>query len=109
MNAATTSTLSSPDDRSSISDNLRTIEAIRAIRTSGADLRSRVHALLQAAGEEGFTDEEMALLLSTKAKQVWVSTVRVKRRELIAAGMVADSGAKRTGSSGALATVWRAL
>jgi hypothetical protein len=87
-------------------EDRRLIEAIRAVRERNCELRYRIHALLQAAAPDGFTDEEVAQLLSTFEKRVWMSSVRSTRRELVAAGMVADSQEKRPTSSGALARVW---
>ena len=65
------------------------------------ELRAKVFRYLLARGDEGATDEEMQLALEMNP-----STQRPRRGELVAAGVVCDSGRRRELRSGNKGTVW---
>lgn len=77
-----------------------TLAAI-SIEPSAPTLRARVLELLQKFGRVGMTDEQMQIAL-----QMNPSTERPRRLELVAAGLVMDSGRTRKTVSGRKATVW---
>lgn len=64
-------------------------------------LRRKVLEALQYSGAEGMTDEEMQGRLHLTG-----STQRPRRVELVAAGLVVDSGKRRAAESGRNAVVW---
>jgi predicted transcriptional regulator len=76
-------------------------EAAERIAPAAPTLRDRVLGVLRAAGLEGLTDEEITLRLGMSP-----STQRPRRIELVAAGLVRDSGRTRHTASGRRATVW---
>ena len=65
--------------------------------------RARALEALRAAGERGLTDFELAA--KTHLQQ---TSVGVRRKELVRAGLVEHSGVTRPAPSGAAAIVWRA-
>ena len=79
----------------------RSQEAARRIEGGADTLRARVLELLRAAGP--LTDEEMQERLPMPP-----NTQRPRRLELVARGLVEDSGTVRPTRSGRKATVWRA-
>lgn len=66
-----------------------------------ATLRDRVYNLI-ASSTEGATDEEVEIALGLKHQ-----TASARRRELVQAGRVVDSGSRRPTTSGRQAIVWR--
>lgn len=68
------------------------------------ELRAKVYRYLLAKGDEGATDEEMQIELGMNP-----STQRPRRGELVAAGLVVDSGRRRELRSGNKGTVWVAI
>lgn len=76
-------------------------KAADSIRGAATALRQRVLDLLRGMGAVGFTDEEMQVVLAMNP-----STQRPRRGELVALGLVVDSGRTRPTRSGRQATVW---
>jgi hypothetical protein len=64
-------------------------------------MRARVYAAIFGAGEYGFTDDELEVLLRMRG-----STVRPRRRELVLKGLIADAGFTRVTRSGRQAVVY---
>lgn len=79
----------------------RSQEAARSVEGGAATLRARVLDLLRRVGP--LTDEEMQERLPMPP-----NTQRPRRLELVAGGLVEDSGTTRPTRSGRQATVWRA-
>lgn len=77
------------------------IEAANRIESSANALRARVLEYLRARGQAGATDCEMQAALQMRHQ-----TQTPRRRELVLAGLVVDSGRKRATDSGRSATVW---
>jgi predicted ArsR family transcriptional regulator len=77
-------------------------DAALSILGSAAQSRLRVYNWLRQQ-HEGATDEEIAEALSMNP-----SSARPRRVELVAAGIVEDSGFRRRTHSGRKATVWSA-
>lgn len=78
--------------------------AAESVAGQAPSLRRAVYRALLEAGEGGCTDEEIQALLGLSG-----STQRPRRVELVEAGLVRDSGRKRTTGSGRLAVVWVAV
>lgn len=76
-------------------------EAADAIRPDSNRLRSVVYAAIRGAGPDGLTDEE-----GIERTGLSPSTYRPRRVELVAGGMVVDSGRTRKTASGRKAAVW---
>ncbi|MDF1551957.1 MAG: hypothetical protein P1P84_02790 [Deferrisomatales bacterium] len=72
-----------------------------AIEVNAGTLRAAVLDYIRAVGPSGATDEEIQNRLAMRA-----NTERPRRVELVEGGYVADSGRRRAGSSGYMATVW---
>ncbi len=79
-------------------------DAAEAIKPRATSLREQVFRVIQAAGENGLTDEEGQDLLALGG-----STFRPRRGELVEAGRVKDSGKRRPVRSGNAAVVWVAV
>ena len=77
------------------------LAAAEAIRPSAASLRMKVLGFIVARGGDGATDPEIQAALRMEG-----STQRPRRVELVDAGLVRDSGRKRTTASLRRATVW---
>jgi DNA-binding IclR family transcriptional regulator len=77
-------------------------DAALSVLSSAAQSRLRVFNFLKQC-PEGCTDEEIAEALSMNP-----SSARPRRVELVAAGIVEDSGFRRRTKSGRKATVWSA-
>lgn len=75
--------------------------AADAIRPVAATIRERVERFFIERGPHGATDEECQLALGLRA-----DTERPRRRELVTAGLVRDSGKERPTTTGRAATVW---
>ena len=75
--------------------------AAEDIEPNAGTLRAKVFAALKGIGPVGYTDEELQNVLGMNP-----STQRPRRIELVAAGLVADSGTTRKTRSGRAATVW---
>lgn len=75
--------------------------AAHAIKPSAKALREQVFDFVKGRGERGATDEEIASCLKMSG-----NTERPRRRELVLAGRVIDSGKKRETESGLMATIW---
>lgn len=78
------------------------LDAALSVAADVPNLRDRVLACL-LAHPDGLTDEEMQAALSMNP-----NTQRPRRVELIEAGLVEDSGARRLTVAGRKAVVWRA-
>lgn len=65
--------------------------------------RARALAELRSAGEHGLTDFELAARTG-----IAQTSIGVRRKELVDAGFVRDSGRVRPAPSGSAAIVWRA-
>lgn len=78
------------------------VAAAQAIRSNAQTLRARVLEYLQSRGETGATDEEIQAGLGMAQ-----NTQRPRRVELVAGGLVIDSGKTWATASGRQATVWR--
>jgi transcription initiation factor IIE alpha subunit len=78
------------------------VAAAEAVGSSAATLRGLVLSYIRIRGEEGATDEEIAIALDMNP-----STARPRRVELERAGLIKKSG-HRPNRSGRLATVWSA-
>lgn len=76
-------------------------EAAEAIKPSAASLRMKVLDFIVARGSDGATDAEIQTALRMEG-----STQRPRRVELVDAGLIRDSGCKRTTASLRRATVW---
>lgn len=76
-------------------------DAALSMIPSAETLRMAVLAYIDEQGPAGATDEEIQLALSMEG-----NTERPRRRELVQAGVVADSGARRKTSTGRAAKVW---
>lgn len=77
--------------------------SVAADRTAGhaKDLRVRELAFIVSLGRHGATDDEGEAVLGLKPQ-----TYTPRRGELVALGLVEDSGRQRTTSSGRPAAVW---
>ena len=78
--------------------------AAKAIQPCAQTLRWSILACLRRHGEQGRTDLELEQELNMIG-----STVRPRRGELVAAGLVVDSGLTRPTASGRQAIVWRCV
>ncbi len=76
-------------------------EAARMAEPAAGTQRARVLGMLRGRGTSGATDEQIQLFLNMNP-----STQRPRRIELVAAGLVADSGRTRLTRSGRSAVVW---
>lgn len=72
------------------------------ITASTGKLRAQTLAWIADAGDEGLTDEQ-GIARSGLAANTW----RPRRVELVQAGRVVDSGARRRTRSGRFAVVWK--
>ena len=84
----------------SVRDSRTSAQAADGIRSGSARLRQQVLDLLRAS-PGGLTDEELQQRLEMNP-----STQRPRRGELVALGLVVDSGRTRPTRSGRQATVW---
>lgn len=75
--------------------------AARRVAPFASAQRERIFAAIQAAGPRGMTDAETEALLGVRT-----STLTPRRGELVSAGRIIDSAARRPTPSGAPATVW---
>lgn len=75
--------------------------AARRIRGAVTGLRDRVLAFLATCGADGATDEEGETALKMKPQ-----TYTPRRGELVKAGLVVDTGRRRSTTSGRPAAVW---
>ena len=64
-------------------------------------LSSQVLSVIKAAGDHGVTNDEVETRLDLRHQ-----TVSPRRRELVLAGVITDSGERRKTRSGRTATVW---
>lgn len=71
------------------------------MRTTRDSQRQRVYDAIAAAGHYGRTDEELQTALSLDG-----NTQRPRRRELVLAGVVVNSGKGRTSAKGQRCAVW---
>jgi hypothetical protein len=78
------------------------IEAAEQIGSSAAALRAKVYHFIAERGDHGATDDECQLGLKLQG-----STQRPRRIELVARGLIVDSGMTRLTTSGRKAIVWR--
>lgn len=78
------------------------VAAAEQIKESASTLRMRVYQYLQSV-PNGSTDEEMQTGIPMPQ-----NTQRPRRGELVATGLVIDSGKRRKTTSGRMATVWEA-
>ena len=78
--------------------------AAKAIKPCAQTLRWQVLGCLKRSLEYGCTDHEIQTQLGMDP-----STERPRRGELVAAGLVVDSGFVRPTPSGRMATVWRVV
>jgi hypothetical protein len=69
--------------------------------TPASGLRGRVLAFIMAKGADGATDDEGESELGIKPQ-----TYTPRRGELVAMGLVVDSGVRRATGSGCRAVVW---
>jgi len=76
-------------------------DAAEAVRPDANRLRSVVYAAIRGAGPDGLTDEE-----GIGRTGLSPSTYRPRRVELVAGGMVRESGRTRKTASGRKAAVW---
>ena len=76
-------------------------EAAAAIKPKMATLQQRVLDTIKSAGSAGLTDEQVRTLTGLQH-----STETPRRIELVAKGLVKDSGRTRKTRSGRSATVW---
>jgi predicted ArsR family transcriptional regulator len=72
-------------------------EAAKSMAGKASTIRSKVHELLKS---ESLTDEEIAIRLNLSG-----STARPRRIELVQAGLVVQTGTRKT-ASGRSAAVW---
>ncbi len=77
-------------------------EAAAGMRVRSGTARRHVVTALHSIGERGRTDEELQWLLGMSP-----STERPRRLELVQAGYVVDTGARRPTASGARSIVWK--
>ena len=75
--------------------------AAESMRSSAPPLRERVLKLIRNAGSRGLTDDEIEVITGLRHQ-----TASARRRELVLAGKVRDSGGRRRTRSGRGATVW---
>ena len=85
----------------SVRDSRTSARAADSIRGAANALRQRVLDYLRERPMSGGTDEEMQVVLDMNP-----STQRPRRGELVALGLVVDSGRTRPTRSGRQATVW---
>lgn len=79
-------------------------EARRSIERTAPTMADRVLAFVRARGARGCTDEEAELALGLRSQ-----SYTPRRRELVQAGLVLDSGQRRATTSGRAAVVWVAV
>lgn len=79
-------------------------QAAAAIQPNAATLRAAVLRYLNQRGGRGATDQEIQMALNMGG-----DTERPRRGELVAGGLVEDSGFTRKTSTGREATVWVAV
>lgn len=75
--------------------------AAQRIARPAKDIRARVLAFIVSQGPHGATDDEGEAVLKIKPQ-----TYTPRRGELVALGLVADSGKRRNTESGRPAAVW---
>ncbi len=78
--------------------------AIALSESRRATLRALVLRYLLVIGDIGATDEQIQIFLHMNG-----NTERPRRCELLEAGLIADSGARRLTKSGLYAVVWKAV
>lgn len=78
------------------------VEAARQVKGIAAAQRAEVFAFILNRGELGSTDEECQQGLTMQG-----SSQRPRRCELVASGVVVDSGQTRITTSGRKAVVWK--
>ena len=76
-------------------------EAANSIAKKAPSMRTLVLAEIKNAGDSGLTDAEIESVLRMRHQ-----TASARRRELVLAGLVIDSGERRVGASGRKAAVW---
>lgn len=84
-----------------VASSTTSLEAAEHIAESAKSLRARVLEALKTGPK---TDEELQLYLDMNP-----STERPRRIELVAKGLVLDSGERRTTKSGRKAVLWKAV
>lgn len=77
------------------------IEAAESIQLSAETLRAQALAYIRARGADGATDDEVQHAMNMNG-----STERPRRCELVARGLIRDSGRVRKTRSGRAAIVW---
>ena len=78
--------------------------AARMVRHRTPNQRARVLAAIRAAGPSGLTDDE-----GERQTGLRPQSYTPRRGELVAAGLVRDSGKRRPTASGCPAAVWLAV
>lgn len=76
-------------------------QAAESITECAASMRARVLAFIVSMGDYGATDDEIQIALIMAG-----NTERPRRRELVKAGDIVESGATRATTSGRAAVVW---
>lgn len=76
----------------------------RAAAATATGQRRRVLNYLLSRGQAGASDEQIQAALGMRT-----SSETARRRELVLAGEVVDSGCVQIGSGGRLVTIWRAV
>ena len=76
--------------------------AADSITPHGGRLRQMVFAVIVAAGDAGRTDDEIEVQTGLPHQ-----TASARRRELVLAGRISDTGLRRTTRSGRKAAVWK--
>jgi hypothetical protein len=87
---------SEPKDRAGTS-----FAAAVSIEPHAGTLRAEVLSLIRDWGKFGRTDDEIEMKLGLRHQ-----TASARRRELVLAGLIVDSGRKRATRSGRMAVVW---
>lgn len=84
--------------------SVTSVAAAKQIEPRTGTARGFVLAFIRGAGSRGATDEEIQTALNMNP-----STQRPRRIELVASGLVFDSGETRATRSGSEAVVWKAV
>lgn len=82
-------------------DTATSLAAAKGIAPQISTLRERVYRYIAACGALGATDDQVEAALKMRHQ-----TASARRRELVIAGRVVDSGRTAKTRSGARATVW---
>ncbi len=76
-------------------------QAAAAMLETADTLRAKVYRMIARANRLGATDDEIEVALGLRHQ-----TASARRRELVLAGHVTDSGQRRATRSGRMAVVW---